>query len=183
MRKFWTILVIGIMLGCNTNKNSKAFELIDISIYQGGDLFCLKINKIGICNIYNYDPFGRKHYFDITLTDNQLDSVSKMVNTIKKSRIDSVYDCPSDRYGSEVIVIKTADKYYRYFVSGSCYKVIGVGYLQNLTRFLYDLADKSKKSLKGKFIYESYSTNLFPPLPPPPSRDLIKETKFEKMKP
>ena len=172
MRVICLIFVIGLLISCNVNNDSKDFELIDASINNGGNLNCFKINKNGKANFYNcrrYDK--RKRYYQILLTNVQIDSLSKMICSIINSKLDTLYSCPSDHDGSEIFVIKTKDKNFKFSVSGSCYKDKEVKYIYNLTRYLNDLARKTNKTIDSTFVFESYSKYLFPPPPmPPPGR-------------
>jgi len=169
MRIIGLVFAIGFLISCNNNKDSKKFELIDASINNGGNLNCIKIDKYGKVNIYSCRRFDkRKRNYDLVLKENQIDSISKMVWSMISSKLDSLYECPSDHDGADIIIIKTKNRKFKFSVSGSCYKVKDVKYIYNLTRYLNELARKSNRTLDSIFVFESYSKYLFPPPPPTP---------------
>jgi hypothetical protein len=170
MRITLIILLVVFLQGCNKNMKTRSFELVDASITNGGRLNCLKVNKDGKTYIYNWRRYdNRKRYFEIVLTDKEIDSISKMVFTIIFSNPDTLYQCSSgDHFGAEIIVITTSEKKFKFSIFGSCYKEEQVKYIYNLTRYLNDIALNSSKTIDTTFKFESYSKYLLPPPPPPP---------------
>jgi len=181
MRIFCIFLFFG-LITISCNKDSKIFETIDLSINSSGDndIYCIRIYKDGLINIFHCDPLKRKYYFNLKLSDNQRDSVSELTKPIICSKNDTIYLCSSGyiRHGVYVLFITTKTDKYKFYVDYTCEKKGNIADIFKLIGYLHNIETKQEKLIFHDFHFESYLKFLFPP--PPSNRDIYESEYFKR---
>ena len=145
---FFGLMLITFMSCTQRSKEVVCFDLIDVSMYNGWtDYYCLKIFKSGKVFIFN-DKFKKgETYFRVNISKNEIDSISKLVEIILDSKIDTFYKRDCQDCGSYNLIIKAENKKFKSFVNGITGSNKEIKCMNNLINYLYKIAERSRDSI------------------------------------
>ena len=169
MRSIIFILVIFSMISCRTKTQELPnFELIDLSFSDGWtDYYCLKVFNDGKTYVFNDRHRKGETYFRVNLGSKEIDSISSLVKVILSSKLDTIYERSCVDCAFYNLIIKTKDKKFKSYVYGIDDSNKSVSCMNNLTHFLYKIAEQSRNSIDSVFVFESRTKQFFK-IPPPP---------------
>ena len=145
-------------------------DTIDYSSFWG-DYNSIKILNTGKAYIYYKDFMDNAFYYSVSLDNNQLDSLSKMVKSLYNIKLDSAYILPRDSGRDFSLVINSENNRLATIYSGPItYGGLGGDGLKPLYSFvdhLIQLSENLRKSIDSSFVFES-KVKLKMILPSPP---------------
>lgn len=163
-------LIIFISCSKKTNKdlNFNPFDEIDVSIFDGEtSYYSLKIDNSGKTYI-SINKYGKSDVlFIINIGNDELDSISFLVNKITKIDIDTLYQGNCADCGSYRIIIKSNGGVIKTKVENINNSVEYLKNLNKLISYLMHIANDSKSEIDNVFIFESKTREFYPSVPPP----------------
>lgn len=147
--------------------DSSPFDFVDVSIYNGWtDFYSLKVLNNGKTYILNDKLQKGIAYYTLTLNQTEIDSLTSLIKLILDSRLDTLYNNSCVDCGRYNLIIQTKNKTFSSFVNG-IQDSPDLNTMNELTDYLYKIAEKGRKSLDSTFIFKSRTRWFFPPPPPP----------------
>jgi hypothetical protein len=145
-------------------KGYSSFVYIDMSYYDGWtNYYSLKLFNDGKMYVYNNQHRKGDLYYECTINNNELDSISKTVSILLGSSIDSLYKRSCEDCVRYNLIIKATDRKFKSLVQGVDYNNNNIIIMNDLATFLYSILKSSKASIDTVFNFESRTPNFLPP--------------------
>ena len=162
------LLMIIAFLGCKEKKNLETFRSIDCSIYSKS-LKSVKIFKDGKTYIrldnnaiINQNFLETKEFYSVELSKIQLDSVSKMTNSLLNNGFTRFSEMSADGHLSFSIIIKPNTDLIRTNTNNKEKQDSVIKTMYHLVNYLDGLFSSTKSKVDSTFTFESRKNIIIP---------------------
>lgn len=177
--KYCTLLLLIALSGC-TKKNPsqtshpESFATIDVSIFNGWNSFLsIKVNHDCEAFLLIDKKDKKEYYYSFSISNEQHDSLSNIVNRILSEKLDSIYSENCADCGAYSVVIRNDNVVLKTQVDNLNNNILELNEINSLIFYLKAIASTNQKKQVNKVIFESRIAGFYPA--PPPPKDGISE--------
>ena len=172
MRNLTIVLMINILTVSCIYKHEPSFDTIDYSCYKYPELWSMKISKDSKCYILSDNERKKtKSYFIFSINQNEIDTLSILINEISKQHLDTVYENGCDRCISYSFLIHTNKTVLKTSFDG---QMMSDKNIVNVDKFAIQMNRIYKKYcsiIDTTFIFVSRPRVILPPPPSPRNKN------------